>query len=404
MADEDQRLGTERIRVRGLVQGVGFRPTVWRLARDLGLAGDVRNDGEGVLIHARGSQAELDVFCHRLMAECPILARIDAVERQPMAEVPAMSGDGFHILASDVGHVETGVVADAATCAACAAEIADPADRRYRYPFANCTHCGPRLSIVRAIPYDRANTSMAAFSLCPDCRREYEDPADRRFHAQPIACPVCGPRVWLEGTQGLAEPDRGPVSSGLAEPSPPLTSTDIPGGQRDACDARFSPYARLDPATFGAQDAVAAASRLLAQGRILAIKGIGGFHLACDAGNAQAVAALRQRKGRYRKPFALMARDLEVIRRFAHMAEAEARLLTSPAAPVVLLKAKNPALEAAKVEILIKGPEQSDTSSAATGRVGWRRAGVSTAGMLSPSLQGCIHGVPRPTSPGPGYR
>jgi hydrogenase maturation protein HypF len=297
MGNDSQCPVAERIRVRGLVQGVGFRPTVWRLARDLGLAGDVRNDGEGVLIRARAGQVELDAFCRRLVAECPVLARIDALEREPLRE--PLVGEAFQILASGAGRIETGVVADAAICADCAAELADPGNRRYRYPFANCTHCGPRLSIVRAIPYDRANTSMAAFPLCPDCRREYQDPADRRFHAQPIACPVCGPRVWLEDREGRL----------------------------------------IDPADLGAEDAVAAASLLLAQGRILAIKGIGGFHLACDAGNAVAVAALRQRKGRYRKPFALMARDLEVIRRYAHLNKAEEPLLASPAAPVVLLEA-----------------------------------------------------------------
>ena len=285
----------ERIRVRGLVQGVGFRPSVWRLARELGLRGDVRNDGEGVLIQVQGEPVLLEAFCRRLWDQCPPLARIDAVEREPLTG-PLSSSDGFRILASDGGRIETGVVADAATCAA---EIADPADRRYRYPFANCTHCGPRLSIVRAIPYDRANTSMADFALCPDCRREYQDPEDRRFHAQPIACPRCGPRAWLEDREGI----------------------------------------RLEPEALGAEDAVAAASLLLAQGKILAIKGIGGFHLACDATNAGAVAGLRRRKGRYRKPFALMAFDLDVIQRFARLVEAEAQLLQSPAAPVVLLEA-----------------------------------------------------------------
>jgi hydrogenase maturation protein HypF len=419
MADDPPGLVAERIRVRGLVQGVGFRPTVWRLARELALAGDVRNDGEGVLIRVQAGQTDLDDFCRRLLEECPVLARIDAVERGPLTE--PLAGAGFHILASTAGPIATGVVADAATCTSCTAEIADPADRRYRYPFANCTHCGPRLSIVRAIPYDRANTSMAAFPLCSDCQREYQDPADRRFHAQPIACPVCGPRVWLEGATGLAEPDRGPVSSGVGEPSPPLTRTDRPdaqrdrnlpqdqdhpqaddpGAHRDPCNAGASHFKRLDPAALGAQDAVAAASWLLAQGRILAIKGIGGFHLACDASNAETVATLRQRKGRYRKPFALMARDLEVIRRHALLAEAEARLLASPAAPVVLLEARDPVQEAVKVGTVPKGSENSAASSAATGRAGWRRAGVSTAGMLSPSLQGCIHGVPRPPPPGP---
>jgi len=285
----------ERIRVRGLVQGVGFRPNVWRLANALGLCGDVCNDGEGVLIQAWGPQADLDTFCRRLLEECPPLARIDALEREPLAGEPATAG--LCIVASAPTQVRTGIVADAATCAACLAEIGDQADRRYRYPFTNCTHCGPRLSIVRGIPYDRANTSMAVFPMCEDCRYEYENPADRRFHAQPNACPVCGPHVWLEDARGE----------------------------------------RLDLAAFDGVDAVAAASRLLGEGRIIAIKGIGGFHLACDACDELAVAELRRRKRRYRKPFALMARDLEVIRRYCSVIDTEAELLEGSAAPVVLL-------------------------------------------------------------------
>ncbi len=198
---------------------------------------------------------------------------------------------------SAVTAVHTGVVPDAATCDACNREIADPANRRYRYAFTNCTHCGPRLSIVRGIPYDRANTSMSAFPMCAECAREYADPADRRFHAQPNACPVCGPRVWLADTDGN----------------------------------------ELDPAGLGGVDAIDAASRLLADGRIVAIKGIGGFHLACDATNDAAVALLRRRKRRWLKPFALMARDLDVIRRYCRLSEQEASLLHSAAAPVVLL-------------------------------------------------------------------
>jgi hydrogenase maturation protein HypF len=289
----------QSIRVRGLVQGVGFRPTVWRLARDLGLWGDVRNDGDGVLIRvwvpdADGAQ-RLDRLCERLRAECPPLARIDSIERVAL-DLPRPRRPDFQILASDATAVRTGVVADAATCAACAREIQDPADRRYRYPFTNCTHCGPRLTIIQAIPYDRANTSMAVFPMCPACAAEYADPADRRFHAQPNACPVCGPRVWLADGGGSALPD-------------PHQNT----------------------------DAIAAAGRLLAQGRILAIKGIGGFHLACDAANVNAVAELRRRKRRFQKPFALMARDLAVIRRYCAVEEAPAALLTSPAAPICLL-------------------------------------------------------------------
>ncbi len=290
----DDVMSSERIRVRGLVQGVGFRPTVWRIANDLGLHGDVRNDGDGVLIRVSGASASLDEFCARLRAEGPPRGRIDVLERSRDA-VPA-ADVGFEIVASDAGEVHTGVVADAATCAACHAEIIDPDDRRYRYPFTNCTHCGPRLSIVRGIPYDRANTSMAVFPMCPACAAEYADPADRRFHAQPNACPVCGPRVWLEDGRGRAIDHTG-------------------------------------------EDAIAAASRLLAEGRILAVKGIGGFHLACDAGDERAVAELRARKRRYRKPFALMARDLDVVRRYCTVDTAGAQLLTGSAAPVVLLPA-----------------------------------------------------------------
>lgn len=289
----------EMIRVRGLVQGVGFRPTVWRLAHAFRLVGEVLNDGEGVLIRAQpGSGARpraLDDFCAALLAECPPLARIDAIERRPL-DTPVSSAT-FVIRSSDASQVCTGIVPDAATCAACAAEIRDATDRRYRYAFTNCTHCGPRLSIVRGIPYDRARTSMAVFPMCPRCRTEYEDPSDRRFHAQPNACPDCGPRVWLTDSRGT----------------------------------------RLDPSATGDRDAIASASRLLAEGRILAIKGIGGFHLACDATNPDAVAELRRRKRRFGKPFALMARDLDIIRAYCAVDDEEAALLGSPAAPILLL-------------------------------------------------------------------
>lgn len=291
----------ERIRVRGLVQGVGFRPTVWRIANELRLSGDVRNDGAGVLIHAWADTAAIDALCRRLVEERPPLARIESIERTPLAEQPVPAD--FRILASATTIARTGIVPDAATCRACRAEIFDPADRRYRYPFTNCTHCGPRLTIVRGIPYDRPNTSMAGFSMCPACRAEYGDPADRRFHAQPNACPMCGPQAWLASAIG----------------------------------------ARIDPATLGAQDAVAAASRLLSEGRILAVKGIGGFHLACDAANDAAVAELRRRKRRFDKPFALMARDTGVIGRYVTLdAHAEA-LLGQAAAPVMLLERRTDA-------------------------------------------------------------
>ncbi|MEA1051691.1 carbamoyltransferase HypF [Lamprobacter modestohalophilus] len=340
----------ESIRVRGLVQGVGFRPTVWRLATAAGLAGDVCNDSEGVLIRLWGRSAEIDDFCRALMVECPPLGRIDGIERR-LCEGPAPAG--FRIIESGAGRVQTGVVADAATCAACAAEIADPNDRRYRYPFTNCTHCGPRLSIIRAIPYDRANTSMAAFEMCPACAAEYRAPADRRFHAQPNACPVCGPKVWLADAEGL-ELDAAAAEAGLAsDPAadlasdpgaglPPALASHPAAGQAPDPEAVLAPDFAVDLpdarlAVHAPRDAIDGASRLLARGATLAIKGIGGFHLACDATHPSAVATLRERKRRAAKPFALMARDLEVIRRYCAVSPAEAELLSSTVAPIVLL-------------------------------------------------------------------
>lgn len=284
----EKRLG-ERVRLRGLVQGVGMRPTIWRLAKELGLSGDVRNDGDEVSIRLFGGVAQCESFLSRLQSELPPLARIDSLSRETLAETRC---NGFRIVDSDPGEVHGGVLPDAATCDACKAEILDSSDRRYRYPFGNCTHCGPRLSILRDLPYDRANTSMSAFPLCPVCLAEYADPTNRRFHAQPTACPVCGPRAWLCGSDG----------------------------------------AELECA-----DPIAEASRRLARGEILAIKGIGGFHLVCDATRGPAVRALRQRKGRYAKPFAMMVRDLAVLSRYARFNETEQKSLQSTAAPIVLL-------------------------------------------------------------------
>ncbi len=280
----------ELIRVRGLVQGVGFRPSVWRLARHHGLRGWVANDGAGVTVSVAGPVDSISGFVDDLVRDPPPLARIDAVERTPCAA--AHEDVDFRIVASRVDEIHTGVVPDAVMCAACRDEIMNPAARRYRYPFANCTHCGPRLSIVEAIPYDRATTTMRAFRMCPACEAEYTDPADRRFHAQPIACPDCGPRVWLE---------------------PPV-----------------------------AGDAVEAVRTLLLAGHIVAIKALGGFHLACDATDAVAVQRLRQAKRRDAKPFALMARDLDVIRRFADVRAEDAAQLQSTAAPIVVLDALTP--------------------------------------------------------------
>jgi hydrogenase maturation protein HypF len=285
----------ERIRVRGLVQGVGFRPTVWRLARGCGLCGEVWNDSQGVGISLAGRAEKIEEFCRRLVQEKPPLARIDAIERKRVDEVPEMAE--FTIRESRSGEIRTGVVPDAAICPACRQDIDDSQNRRFRYPFTNCTHCGPRLSIIERIPYDRSNTSMRHFPMCPECRAEYGDPADRRFHAQPNACPVCGPRVWL-----------------------------VDGEGKTLCDAGSG------------GDPIAEASRMLSAGQILAIKGIGGFHLACDASNAAAVSELRKRKGRYHKPFALMARELSIIQRYSQVSESEAELLASSAAPIVLLQ------------------------------------------------------------------
>ncbi|TYC60694.1 carbamoyltransferase HypF [Rhodobacterales bacterium] len=280
-----------RIRVSGLVQGVGFRPHVWRLARDLTLTGMVRNDGEGVEIDAWGPEEGLSRFVEALQEAPPPLARVDAVSWVDL-DGPPQEGS-FEIVASRGGMITTGVVPDAATCPECLSDMRDPANRRFGYAFAICTHCGPRLSILHAIPYDRGNTSMSRFPVCDACSSEYEDPVDRRFHAQPIACPDCGPRLWLE--------DRG----GCVETSDP----------------------------------VAEAARRIALGHIVAVKGIGGFHLACDALNEKAVAELRRRKRRRSKPLALMAADLTSIRRYCRVTAREERELTSIAAPIVLLEA-----------------------------------------------------------------
>lgn len=286
-----------QIRVRGLVQGVGFRPHVWHVAQAEGITGTVCNDNNGVLIEAWGTHSQFTTFVTRLQAELPPLARIDQLEHQLMSnETSAAPPHDFRIIRSHGGEVHTGIVPDAHLCAACNAEVFDPNNRRYRYPFTNCTHCGPRLSIVQGIPYDRANTSMAAFALCPACEQEYRNPADRRFHAQPNACPVCGPQYWLESNDGESIPTTAPA--------------------RDC----------LDTATL-----------LLRQGKILAVMGLGGVHLVCDATNAAAIDVLRQRKRRYQKPLALMARDLAVVRRYCHVNDAEAALLHSTAAPIVLL-------------------------------------------------------------------
>jgi hydrogenase maturation protein HypF len=279
--------------VRGVVQGVGFRPFVYRLAQEEGLAGSIGNDTDGVTIEVEGPAVRLDAFVERLRAEMPPLARIDAIAVRELAT----TGDaGFRIVASEVlGRVSTGIPADAATCADCLRELLDQADRRYRYPFLNCTNCGPRYTITRRIPYDRPQTSMARFRMCAACQTEYDDPANRRFHAQPNACWECGPRVWLVGREGAAVEVHDPVA---------------------ACVER------------------------LAGGEIMAIKGIGGFHLSVDATDEAAVMRLRERKRRYGKPLAVMVRDVAAAREICVMTAAEETHLQTSARPILLVRKK----------------------------------------------------------------
>ncbi|MEO1015741.1 MAG: carbamoyltransferase HypF [Pseudomonadota bacterium] len=270
-----------RIRVRGAVQGVGFRPFVWALAGDLGLSGFVFNDEEGVLIEVEGAVADTDAFARRLEEDAPPLARIDRVEA---AQTRALGGEKFDIRKSARGGAaRTMVTPDIATCPDCLAEMFDPADRRYLYPFTNCTNCGPRHTITRALPYDRAETSMAAFAMCGSCAAEYEDPADRRFHAQPNACPDCGPRLSMEIPEIVAR---------------------------------------------------------LTAGEIVAIKGLGGFHLACDARNEASVARLRRQKAREGKPFAVMVAGLASAKSLADVSAMEADMLTDQRRPIVVCAAK----------------------------------------------------------------
>jgi hydrogenase maturation protein HypF len=292
-----------RVRVTGTVQGVGFRPYVYRLAGELGLGGYVLNDAHGVLIEVEGEAEAVDGFLARLPSEAPPLA---VLERIAVEEGAVATGErGFEIRDSVGGDVpDAPVTPDAATCEDCLRELFDPADRRHRYPFINCTNCGPRFTIVRGVPYDRPLTTMAGFTMCPECRAEYEDPADRRFHAQPNACPVCGPSLRL-----LGGADREPI------PGEPLS----------------------------------AAAIALRAGAIVAIKGIGGYHLACLAGDEHAVATLRARKHREDKPFALMAPSLSAAGSLVSLDAGARDLLSGPERPIVLAPRRRDAPVAASV-------------------------------------------------------
>jgi hydrogenase maturation protein HypF len=278
--------------VRGVVQGVGFRPFVYRLAAETQLAGFIGNNTDGVTIEIEGAQERIGEFLTRLRTDAPLMSRIDSVD---IHEVEPAGESEFRIILSQIlGQVSTGIPADAATCADCARELCDPRDRRYRYPFINCTNCGPRFTITRRIPYDRPQTSMAVFPMCPACQAEYDDPHNRRFHAQPNACWECGPNVWLVDTEGKPIDVEDPIT---------------------ACIDR------------------------LVDGGIMAIKGIGGFHLSVDATNEAAVTRLRERKRRYGKPLAVMVRNVEAAREFCELSGAEAELLQNASRPIVLARA-----------------------------------------------------------------
>ena len=285
---------SRHIHINGIVQGVGFRPFIFNLALEHQLAGWVRNSASGVDIEVTGNKKDLQNFLEQIPLAAPPLAEIDSIESQ---EIKLQDFSGFKIVSSKGKRSDfIPVSPDVAVCGQCLAELFDPEDRRYRYPFINCTNCGPRFTIIKDIPYDRPKTTMAGFEMCTDCREEYENPRDRRFHAQPVACAVCGPQVWLETASGEK----------LAEK----------------------------------ETAIQQARQLLSEGKILAIKGLGGFHLACDATNTAACEKLRKRKKRPAKPFALMAFDIETIKFFAEVTPAAEKLLSSPQSPIVLIPNK----------------------------------------------------------------
>ena len=299
-----------RIHITGIVQGVGFRPFVYGLAKKLELNGWVRNTSAGVDIEVDGTQDVLDAFVKALRDEAPPLSRIDNLT----ASFQAANGfRSFEIVHSEaVEGAFQPISPDVSICEDCLRELFDLSDRRYRYPFINCTNCGPRFTIIKDIPYDRPKTTMAPFPMCPDCEQEYTDPLDRRFHAQPVACPICGPQVWLERTADYKQ-QAAELSSVVRRPSPFLE-----GGA-----------------------AILESRNILAAGQILAIKGLGGFHLACDATNTEAVSELRRRKLRVDKPFALMMLDVETIKKHCFVDKAEHELLQTGARPIVLLRRKH---------------------------------------------------------------
>lgn len=280
-------------RINGLVQGVGFRPTVYRIALDLGLKGEVFNDAEGVGVFLEGDEASVLKFPQVMREQKPPLARIDFIR---MSDAALKGYQNFTITESQAGHVKTAITADAATCKACLEDMFTPGNRRYRYAFTNCTHCGPRFTITRHLPYDRPQTTMACFTMCPDCMAEYTDPLDRRFHAQPNACPICGPKLFFEDSKGC----------------------ELPG------------------------DPVDNAVEKIRAGKIVTVKGLGGFHLVCDAKNEEAVKRLRKLKSRSEKALAVMMANTESAKLYAYISEAAQKTLESVARPIVLLPRNDP--------------------------------------------------------------
>jgi hydrogenase maturation protein HypF len=282
---------SRHIHINGIVQGVGFRPFIYNLALDYELKGWVCNSASGVDIEVAGDREKVESFYERISSSAPPLAQIDSIE---IHEIEFQEFERFEIVPSqDTDSDFIPISPDIAICSLCQKELFDPNDRRYRYPFINCTNCGPRFSIIKEIPYDRPKTTMSGFEMCEDCRDEYEDPRDRRFHAQPVACPACGPQVWLELHPGEKYAER--------------------------------------------EAAIQETRKMLVDGKILAVKGLGGFHLVCDATNPEAVERLRQRKHRPAKPFALMAYNIETIGKFVNLSPAAEKLLASPQAPIVLI-------------------------------------------------------------------
>ena len=337
-----------RIVVRGAVQGVGFRPFIYRLAGGAGLQGWVNNSAQGVFIEVEGSRTDLEAFLLRIEADKPPRSSVQSLEASWLDPVGYV---GFEIRQSEAGGARTALVLpDIATCPDCLTEIFDPGNRRYGYPFTNCTNCGPRFSIIEALPYDRANTSMKGFVMCPQCQAEYDDPLDRRFHAQPNACPICGPHLELWDRKGAVVPLKG---------APPLGGSNVGnlGTQQQGPDAAVNsplprskspaptlPPERRSPDT--SARAISAAADAIRQGQILAVKGLGGFHLLVAAHHDEAVRRLRELKHREEKPFALMFPSLPVIKAACEVSPLEERLLRSPEAPIVLLRRKDSALRA----------------------------------------------------------